>query len=393
MPDEQLRLPVQVVDQFSAPLRAFRQQLATIGPGPGVGKLKAELSEVTRVANELRAGIERGLQPALNAIGVTSLTVGGALAGIAATVRVFSGSTAELARFSAATGVAINAVRTWQEVGARLGIPAEQMRSALGSFSEQFRDLQKGYGQLFNWGMGQNSEIQALFTRMRQAKDAATAFGEAIEFMEKRIPNPAERRKFAEAVFGNGDFAILGARLLGKPIKELMKEAERDLGKLPESAAKNALAFEEALDKMSASLRGLRDAVGSDLLNSLRPMIDQLREWVDLNQGEIKTGVVDSIRAATEWLKGQDWKAIGSDLTTMFGNMKEIAGGVADAFRVIKAAVDEAQAAIDKLVQWTDRLGKALNGGDVKDITPEERQRLIEEQKRQPPKSLFDRMR
>ncbi|WP_244642316.1 phage tail tip lysozyme, partial [Chelatococcus reniformis] len=35
----------------------------------------------------------------------------------------------------------------------------------------------------------------------------------------------------------------------------------------------------------------------------------------------------------------------------------------------------------------------ALNGGDVKDITPEERQRLIEEQKRQPPKSLFDRMR
>src|SRR4051812_30404154 len=93
-------IPIQVLDKFSGPLNALRNQLyalTVVTPGRAI---EQGMDQASRAVGGLATTIRSVLSPALAAAGVTSLSLAGIMAGLGATVRGFSESVGNLQTLS-----------------------------------------------------------------------------------------------------------------------------------------------------------------------------------------------------------------------------------------------------------------------------------------------------
>src|SRR4051812_34196543 len=100
MADEALRMQAEVVDKFTAPLRALQNQLRGIQSGPGIKGLKADFDAAATAARNVGTVVGTVVTPAITAVGVAGVGLAGALAGVAASLRGFSTETAQLSLMS-----------------------------------------------------------------------------------------------------------------------------------------------------------------------------------------------------------------------------------------------------------------------------------------------------
>lgn len=103
------------------------------------------------------------------------------------------------------------------------------------------------------------------------------------------IKDPARRARIELALFGKSG-ADMKVFLSGgsKGIRELMTEAQKTGMVIPENAARMAEAFKDARDYMGASLKGLGNIIGIELMETFTETFRGIGDFLQNNQGTIK---------------------------------------------------------------------------------------------------------
>jgi hypothetical protein len=330
--DESLRLVAEVVDRFSGPLRNLRTMLQGVQPGPGIDKLKSGLEGGQKAATALSREVGNTLTPALNAAGIAGLSVSGALLGVGAALRSFTGSTATLALLGRETRMTVDSMRVLEEVGKRFDIAPEAMQQSFRSFAENSHQLKRGIGEVTAFLQSQSPAVARWGAQLQRdlAKglDPDVAYRRALEFM-RRIEDPIDRSRFAEKLFGNRSLGLLGSEDLSKTIDEV----QRQLGKLPKGAAENALAFKHSWEAIITSLIGLRDVLAIPIMKPLKEMTDEFGRFVQ--SPEVKSGFSEALNTISKTLKETNWRGVGGDIVAVLGMIGSAASNTASGIRTL----------------------------------------------------------
>lgn len=154
----------------------------------------------------------------------------------------------------------------------------------------------------------------------------------------KNIQDPAKKARIALGLFGEqglemADFLGLGA----KEVQALRDEAKRTGIVIPDAVGKSAEGFNDARDMMTASLRGLRNIVGAELIPVFTEMFKEMGTFFQENQTTVREfaknlgqGFKKAVPAVRELLKGLHdlvgtfWN-VGRAVTSFVGGGRNLA--------------------------------------------------------------------
>lgn len=380
-----LRLVAEVVDRFSTPLKNLRGQLQGLSRegtahaetlGKGFQKLEGSLKGVAQTTTTV-------LNPALATVGVTSLTVGAAIAGVGASLRSFAGNTAVLAQASRDTGVAAQTLRDVQNILGKVGVSAEQSGTAIVGFAEKMRLARDGIGPVMEFlrTQGRTAEGRKYFNdladSLQHSKDNGDALVKALKGMEG-IKDPVGRRLYAEQVLGLADAARLAEKHRGT-IEEQLGKAAKALGPLDPKSLEASERFEKSMQSLQTTLQKLGTTVGTEVL----PYAERLATWFDeLAQGkrqDITKPLQDGLREVGRALREIDWESAGKTAKEMLGLIGQSAAQTGKAVQGIVLALQaindvkngDVSGALKKLNQLdraTDLgMGQGLPAGSIAD--------------------------
>lgn len=322
-----LRMTAEVVDKFSGPLKNLQNMLRGIGAGTQTKQLKQEFDSLHASASKVGREVKDVISPALAGMGIASLTVGGALVGIGAALRAFSGNTAQLSLLSREVGLSAQKLREFGAVGSHFGLDEGAMQGASRAFAQNMRDMRTGASDTLAWlrAQGKTGEQRAIFQGfaldLKNTKSNEEALAKTLDFLEK-IPDAVERGMVAQRLLGNSALGILGS----ENWRKVIAEARKDLGTLGPEAEKNALAAERGFGRVQNQLLGLRDAIAADVMPEVNELTTGVRKFFEENRGEIKSGIIGFLRD----LRSYDWKgtfgSIREALTSINDGVQKVGG-------------------------------------------------------------------
>jgi muramidase (phage lysozyme) len=192
--------------------------------------------------------------------------------------------------------------------------------------------------------------------RTKNNDEAATL---VEEFMTK-LPNGIDRKRVAERLFGSGDLGILGSEGLAK-LRKYREDVDAELSKLPPDAEKNAIALEQAFDKVGTVLRSIRDAVGSDLAGQIKGAADAFGEFFKENRVQIANDLSAGFTAIATAIKSVPWADVGKGFLDFLQSVENKGGAVVRTVRDIGKLLDSLQSG-----NWRDALGalRRLDGAN-----------------------------
>jgi hypothetical protein len=206
---EALVLEASVVDRFSEPLGRLKKQVADIANRESQQRLKDQAEAFKRVkeqAGELGESLKRVVEPAMAAVGLSALSLGGALAGIVEGARHAGQSIANLKRLGDTLEVPVQFIKDQEALFRSFGIGADQADAALSKFKQSFRDLQHGIGELHNTLADYDPSEDALLKQIK-------SYPQAVEEWERylnSIKDPVKRARLSALGFGSEDEGVLG---------------------------------------------------------------------------------------------------------------------------------------------------------------------------------------
>jgi hypothetical protein len=327
MADETLRMQAEVVDKFSGPLKSLRSQLLdTSRQGAAHGEALAKgLNKAEAAAQATANTAKTVLNPALATLGVTGLSAGVAVAGIASALNNLSGNLSTLGALGRETGMAADQLRIFQSVAGKFGVSSDASSVAAKTFSQNMRDIRRGVGETMGFLQSQNQVVAQFAIKLKGTTNNDEALKMAEEFMEQ-IPNAVDRGRFAERLFGNMDLGRLGDKHLGS-IRELNAKTAEKLGPLDPKTVESAERYDRALDSLRSSMQRVGTAIAVELMEPA----ERFATWVDeIASGKRKAlieGLRQGIRDIGAELGKIDWVAAG----------KSAEQGLKDAGEIVKS--------------------------------------------------------
>ncbi|HVV60228.1 MAG TPA: hypothetical protein VHD14_00575, partial [Pseudolabrys sp.] len=286
--EETMRIVAEIVDKFSKPMRDLRDDLKKFDVTPGQRRLNDHFWEIRNRAQDFKYELKSGLTPALAAFGVTTLSVGGALGTVAATMRGFSQSTRELVYMRRETGLAIDYMRAFEALGRRIGSTPEAMAAGLSAFARNMKALRAGTGATYNLLQTEgNEEVKKFSFSLRQVASNEEALKRVLKFIDQ-IPDATNRLRYLEA------FGLPGqlGRLTGRERQQALREIAKTLGTTSKEAQDAAMRFARAMDELGDEWEAFQIQLGSSgALDSVRELLKEFRTFVH----EDKDNIVASI--------------------------------------------------------------------------------------------------
>lgn len=345
MADETLRMQAEVVDRFSGPLKSLRAQLLDVSRqgashgetlAKGMGKAEAAIQSTARSATTV-------LNPALATVGVTGLTAGAAVAGVAMSLSKLSSNLSSLGALSRETRVAAGTLQTFGAVARKFGLEQDAVASGTKTFAGNMREFSRGIGETYQWLNRQGTDaagrqaFQDFAKDIRGTTDEGEKLRKSLTFMET-IKNPVERGIFAQRVFGNADFGRLGDEHLGK-LADVWNAAKERLGPLDPKALLQAEKFEQAI----ADLRTSMQTIGTTIAKEVLPFASEFTQWVDGiakdQRGDFVKGLRGGLQDISRELRSIDWKGAGDSAKEMLLATTALVKPLADDIKEVAAAI------------------------------------------------------
>lgn len=345
MADETLRMQAEVVDRFSGPLKSLRAQLLDVSRqgashgetlAKGMGKAEAAIQSTARSATTI-------LNPALATVGVTGLTAGAAVAGVAMSLSKLSSNLSSLGALSRETGVAAGTLQTFGAVARKFGLEQDAVAAGTKTFAGNMREFSRGIGDTYQWINRQGTDaagrkaFQDFAKDIRGTSDEGEKLRKSLTFMET-IKNPVERGIFAQHVFGNADFGRMADEHLGK-IADVWNAQKERLGPLDPKAILQAEKFEQAI----ADLRTSMQTIGTTIAREVLPFASEFTQWVDGlakdQRGDFVKGLRGGLQDISRELKAIDWKGAGDSAKEMLVSTTALVKPLADDVKEIAAAI------------------------------------------------------
>ena len=345
MADEALRMRAEVVDAFSGPLKSLRSQLLDVSRqgashgetlAKGMGKAEAAIQTTARSATTI-------LNPALATVGITGLTAGAAVAGVAMSLSKLSSNLSSLGALSRETGVAAGTLQTFGAVARKFGIEQDAVASGTKTFAGNMREFSRGIGETYQWINRQGTDaagrqaFQDFAKDIRGTTDEGEKLRKSLTFMET-IKNPVERGIFAQRVFGNSDFSRLGDEHLGK-LADVWNAQKQRLGPLDPKAILQAEKFEQAV----ADLRTSMQTIGTTIARQVLPYASEFTTWIDGiakdQRGDFVKGLRTGLEDISRELNAIDWKGAGASAKEMLVSTTALVRPLAESVKEIAAAI------------------------------------------------------
>lgn len=205
------------------------------------------------------------------------------------------------------------AVEAWQEIahaGEMSGIEQEALSAGLVKLNKNIVEAANGNKTLTTWfkraGISVKDESGKIKSADQILMELANTFG--------KVPDGAKKTAIAVALAGRSGANLIPMLNSGsKGLAEMRKEA-RDLGLvLDEDTARASETFNDNIDRMMKSIRGIVFYIGGLLIPVFDDIVVSVRKWVIANRELIQSKLkewVENLKKALPELKKNFFKAI-----------------------------------------------------------------------------------
>ena len=302
-----------------------------------VSKKYSRLQKVMAPINKLNRAIS------FPKVGGTALAKGAALLGGLSLGSLYSqlNSTASemdaLSKSAQTLKMPIEELQAMQSQAAHAGIGADSLTASMGNFTKRLGELQTtGKGALGAFLKGGKNP---LYRTLKEAKDTQDAYESVLDAFSALKSNQ-EQMAFADAVFGkSGRKMLIMLRDGTEGLTAARKEFNETGGGVTEEDAGKAEAYNDALQKVQESIRSIKFAVLTPIMEKLTLKFSEFsNHFKDMNWRndviEQTTGVINTLYGGVELLS--------KGLAFTSEHMAEVLAGLAllkIAFVVLNAAI------------------------------------------------------
>lgn len=214
------------------------------------------------------------------------------------------------------------------------GVKQEAFESSMGQFVKRLGEARQGSGQMIGQLGGLN---QGLAVTLISAKDNEQAFMAAVKGLAA-VSGPAERAAQANLIFGKSAQGILPFLNRGAAgVAELRNQFRKAGGVISEKDLKRAEAFDDQMDRLTATMKGLKNSALSAIVPVAAKLAAQFQTYVDKHGPEIRK-TIENIGRALSDVSGPALRFAGDFISTA-GRIASAVGRVVEAIGGMKTVM------------------------------------------------------
>ena len=300
-------------------------------------ELTPALTRLRRRANRTFRAIGRSSGRAAKSIAkIGTVGAAAAAAGLAKLTLDYAKQADELAKFSKQTQFGVESLQELEFAAERAGVGAETMRKAIEKLSKNVGDAKADTGTLKTILDKTSPSLLEAAKNTTDTEQALMLFLGAI----RELPDASQKAALANAAFGRSGLKVIRLADDGADALEAYREEARRYGLITAAQAAAAENFANEQTNLTASLVGLRNEIGGELLPVLTPYVKRLKEWVVANRGLISSQIVDTVKGLADGIASVDWSNVISQTGALFDNLGLVVGALADVVKFMTSIDD-----------------------------------------------------
>lgn len=272
---------------------------------PGLKNINKNFKALNKATNNLSRNLG-------NVAKMTVLPLVGSFAAVGASIKSCVTDLHEygtsLFNTSKALGIASDDLAKFRYIAQLSGSSAEQMDAGL-------RVLNKN---IANSAAGKNKDFLKMLEKLNisfknadgSIKTAAQLMPELAEAMKSQT-SQAQKAYIAQTAFGKSGADLIQTLERGKEgFAELSKDAEKYGLVIGDDAVDASLALDDALNHQNAALKGLKLTIGSQLIPTIAPLLEQMNDWIAQNREWIASEINQALKDFVTSVKSIDFKQV-----------------------------------------------------------------------------------
>jgi len=272
---------------------------------PGLKNINKNFKALNKATNNLSRNLG-------NVAKMTVLPLVGSFAAVGASIKSCVTDLHEygtsLFNTSKALGIASDDLAKFRYIAQLSGSSAEQMDAGL-------RVLNKN---IANSAAGKNKDFLKMLEKLNisfknadgSIKTAAQLMPELAEAMKSQTTQ-AQKAYIAQTAFGKSGADLIQTLERGKEgFAELSKDAEKYGLVIGDDAVDASLALDDALNHQNAALKGLKLTIGSQLIPTIAPLLEQMNDWIAQNREWIASEINQAVKDFVTSVKSIDFKKV-----------------------------------------------------------------------------------
>lgn len=272
---------------------------------PGLKNINKNFKALNKATNNLSRNLG-------NVAKMTVLPLVGSFAAVGASIKSCVTDLHEygtsLFNTSKALGIASDDLAKFRYIAQLSGSSAEQMDAGL-------RVLNKN---IANSAAGKNKDFLKMLEKLNisfknadgSIKTAAQLMPELAEAMKTQTTQ-AQKAYIAQTAFGKSGADLIQTLERGKEgFAELSKDAEKYGLVIGDDAVDASLALDDAINHQNAALKGLKLTIGSQLIPTIAPLLEQMSEWIAQNREWIASEINQALKDFVASVKSIDFKTV-----------------------------------------------------------------------------------
>lgn len=318
--EEVVRLPIQVVDEYSGQLRALQESFKNIKQPDSVKNLSQTFDKIKESAHNLTSFLETGVKAALSGVGIGAFSVTAGISAIAASSLSFGSTIVGLKRVSDETGISIQKLNLLTKAAGKFGVSSETIAPSIKKLTENLRDLSYGYGSLP--ALNNVKGGPELLARLKKAKTVDEANQIALDAIANTKDNVSKRRLSA-ILYGNEEMANFGLR--GKAaMDKTLSNTGQDIRQIKPDDIKNAEALTKAVGSVKESFQALKEGLGSVLMPTIAELASKLKDFINGNREFLEGKFKEAVGAVINFVKDINWKELGNQIQNFYQAVKDV---------------------------------------------------------------------
>jgi len=309
---ETLTLIAQVQNNFSQPIRDMQRSLRDLGEhgravhveGARYAKQHRDsFEDLRKTARETSDHFKNVMNPALVGLGISAVTVGGAIAGLAKGIKDLGAYGREMSFASHETGLAINSLNAWIEAGKRANITSEAMIGSLTSTNEKLSQFEKRRDSALQQFFAVNMDKPVMANLEKALRAAAGDREKQDRLILETYDKLAEAdQHLLEEAFGEQNFR----RFNSKDIEDAAKKQHQFTNQEIEDLKNQQKAF----DDLAAAAKKLATEMELSFIGPMKEVTDSVKAFLDEHGADLKQFLGE---VATD-LKSADWKGFAEGI-------------------------------------------------------------------------------
>lgn len=271
--------------------------------------------------------VEEKFSNLTSSVGTLALGIAGASASIFGFVKVSANMGEEIGKMSEKFGISAQAI---QELQFAARGEAEALTSSLGLFARNTVAATKGSEEQASAFKKLGVNIKDTHGKLKSTEDLITQSADGF----KKLKNGSEKTALAMALFGRSGAELIPFLNQGsEEIARLREEARASGAVLSDDAVKGAMEFNDNLDDLIRTAKGVGASFASELFEPLGDIIKQFKAWISVNRKLIGQRIGEMIKGLVAFLSIAV-KFAGA-LIEAFMGLAEVFGGLENILKVI----------------------------------------------------------